>query len=122
MGLPCKNKCCKLEIITLTSTGTQFNITVAQQPLIDGAFYSVSLRGLAFPTEVTGSESVVITVGTTTIAVGDCRARRLLAERVNQCTKLCMRYTVDSIVGGAAGATPPQPAFLVFEGVTPIKA
>jgi len=100
-----------LQVETLTVADGVFTITISQQPLNDGKFYSLRLDQ-AFPT-LTGTETVEVVNGTETVQLVDRRARQILSERVlRRGERLRMIFTQNSI-----GAVP---VFMVVEGIVPL--
>ena len=101
-----------LQVQSLTTTGTIFNINIAPQTLIDGFWYTLRLNQ-AFPI-LTGKEDVFIVNGTQNIQLADWRGRALLSERVMRFgERIRGVYTENGIDG--------NPVFTVFEGVYPIR-
>jgi hypothetical protein len=100
-----------LEVQTLTVGGGNFVITIAQQPLNDGEFYSVRLN-MAFPV-LAGTESVFVANGTANIQLVDWRSRAILSERMSRYgERVRMQYTKNGAAGNAI--------FRVVEGIAPI--
>ena len=101
-----------LQIESLTTTGTVFNINIAPQTLIDGFFYTLRLNQ-AFPT-LTGKEDVFIVNGTQNIQLTDWRGRALLSERVLRFGERLRGVYTENGIGGL-------PVFVVLEGICPIR-
>ena len=95
------------------SGGTELQITVAQENLVDGFWYSLRLNH-AVPT-LTGTETVVIINGTQTVQLADWRGRRILSERLLRGgERLRMVYTENGI------GAPPAPTMQIREGIVQI--
>jgi len=101
-----------LQVQSLTTTGTVFNINIAPETLIDGFWYTLRLNQ-AFPT-LTGKEEVFIVNGTQQYQLADWRGRAILSERVMRFgERLRGVYTENGIDG--------LPVFTAFEGIYPIR-
>jgi hypothetical protein len=113
-----------LQITSFTlNAGSSLIINVGPITLNDGYIYRLDLYpGIALPPGVIGTEAVQILPSglVDAIPVGDRRARVLRAERIHLCEYLCMRFTQDSIIT-APGATAAEPAFIVTEGLEPLR-
>ena len=102
-----------LQVQTLTVGTDQFTITIAQQPLNDGFWYSLRLNQ-AFPA-LTGKETVYIVNGTQNIQLVDRRGRAILSERV-------LRYgeRLRGVYTENGPGTTPTPIFVVYDGISPV--
>ena len=105
-------RCC-LSVQTIAVAADQLQITIAQETLVDGRFYSLRLP-CALPA-LAGTETVYVIDGTggTSIQLTDWRGRQLLSERLLRGgARLRMVYTKNGLTD--------LPTFQVREGIVPI--
>jgi hypothetical protein len=135
-----RRRCHLLEITSITAVpGSALIFNVQPVNLNDGDNYRLVLSSnLAFPNNLTGTEVVQVQIGPPAtpptaliIPLGDWRARVVRSERVRRDEVICMVYTVDSLAGiviedvsaslSVATVTTAVPAFIVLEGIAPIR-
>ena len=101
---------CVLSVQTIAVAADQLQITIAQETLVDGRWYTLRLP-CALPA-LAGTETVYVIDGTggTSIQLTDWRGRQLLSERVlNGGARLRMVYTKNGLTD--------LPTFQVYEGI-----
>lgn len=109
-----------LAVQSITLSAGRINITIATENLVDGLWYSLRIPLGTFPAGVTGTETVWIINGTTSIQIGDWRARHLLSERVLRGGERFRMVYTENGVGTPVPPATSNPLFLVREGIVQI--